>query len=134
MCRAYIASDDVAKSTFLLSIFCQKCRFQSFNLFHRRPSWADAVKRFICSSHRHLIKQTEYAFENARPTASPVWRLPMSSNHCFEFEFPTQIYKTIKQPSNKESKKSGVCSLFTLGLGLNSIHKSPAYLSASVTR
>ena len=34
-------------------------------------------------------------FENARPTASPVRRLPMSSNHCFEFEFTAQIYTTI---------------------------------------
>ena len=37
-------------------------------------------------------------FENARPTATPVWRLPMSSNHCIEFEFPAQIYKTHEQP------------------------------------
>ena len=28
----------------------------------------------------------------------------MSSNHCFEFEFPAQIYKTQKQPLDKARK------------------------------
>ena len=31
-------------------------------------------------------------FESTHPTASPVWKLPMSSNQCIIFEFPAQIY------------------------------------------
>ena len=55
----------------------------------------------MMGTHRHLINRPSTPFENARPTASPVWTLPMSSNHCFEFEFPAQIYKSHKQLLNK---------------------------------
>ena len=30
----------------------------------------------------------------------------MSSNHCIEFEFPAQIYKTLQQSLNKHKKES----------------------------
>ena len=44
-----------------------------------------------------------------------LWRLPMSSNHCFEFEFPAQIYKSHKQLLNKAWKgeqKNLACAVY----------------------
>ena len=69
-----------------------------------------------CWQHRHLIRLS-LPFESARPTTSSAEKLPMSLNHCIEFEFPAgislYIYKLIRSLSIKHEKLGNVWSIYS---------------------
>ena len=62
----------------------------------------------------------------------------MSSNHCFEFEFPAQIYKTQKQRLNKAWKgeqKNGACMVYLfLVYGSITVHMVSSLTGLDLTK